>query len=42
MSGMLAAAMLTAKNLTYAAAKEKDGDSKNKHDRIRFEAKYSF
>jgi len=26
----------------YAAAKEKDGDSKNKHDRIRFEAKYSF
>ena len=26
----------------YAAAKEKDGDHKNKHDRIRFEAKYSF
>ena len=26
----------------YAAAKEKDGDLKNKHDRIRFEAKYSF
>lgn len=26
----------------YAAAKEKDGDNKNKHDRIRFEAKYSF
>ncbi|EEF14469.1 hypothetical protein CAMRE0001_1185 [Campylobacter rectus RM3267] len=26
----------------YAATKEKDGDYKNKHDRIRFEAKYSF
>jgi len=26
----------------YAAAKEKDGNNKNKHDRIRFEAKYSF
>ena len=26
----------------YAAAKEKDGNHKYKHDRIRFEAKYSF
>ena len=26
----------------YADSKEKDGDHKNKHDRIRFEAKYSF